>query len=130
MTPEINQAIEDLRAGFPDHTIRVVEEPGGGAFVIVENLPIGSRLAPSNSWIGFALGFQYPLSDIYPYYLRHDLTRTNGQPIAAPLSAGAQMPGFDRPALLLSRRSYRWDPKHDTALRKFHRILAFLREEI
>jgi hypothetical protein len=130
MTPEINRAIEELRAGFPDHAIRVVEEPAGGAFVIVENLAIGARLQPDISWIGFALGFQYPLSDIYPYYLRHDLTRADGQPIAAPLSTGAQMPGFDRAAVLLSRRSSRWNPKHDTALRKLHRILSFLREEI
>lgn len=130
MKPEIEQAIAELRAGFPAHPVEVDEEPAGGAFVIVNELPIGPRLAPATSWIGFTLGYQYPYSDVYPHFLRPDLSRADGGPLQAPLNAGSTMPGFNRPAVMLSRRSNRWNPARDTALHKLHRILIYLQREV
>lgn len=127
MTADVSAAIEELRAGFPGHEVLVIEEPQGGAHVIVDNLDVGPTFATPQSWIGFTIGFQHPLADVYPHYLRADLAHTDGRPLQPPLNAGHMMPGFDRPAVMLSRRSTRWNPARDTAQVKLLRILDFLR---
>lgn len=126
----VARAIDELRLGLPQNRVTVLEEPQGGAYVIVDGLDIGPRLAPSTSWIGFAILFQYPLTDVYPHFLRPDLTRADGSALTPPpLNPGQTMPGFNRPAVMLSRRSNRWDPQRDSALKKLLRILAWLRGE-
>lgn len=127
MTADVRSAIEELRAGFPGHEVLVTEEPQGGAHIIVDNLDIGPAFATAKSWVGFTLGFQHPLADVYPHYLRADLAYADGRPVQSPLNAGHTMPGFDRPAVMLSRRSNRWNPARDTAHLKLLRILDFLR---
>jgi hypothetical protein len=127
VTADVRSAIEELRAGFPGHEVLVTEEPQGGAHIIVDNLDIGPAFATAKSWVGFTLGFQHPLADVYPHYLRADLAYADGRPVQSPLNAGHTMPGFDRPAVMLSRRSNRWNPARDTAHLKLLRILDFLR---
>ena len=127
MTADVSSAINELRAGFPGHEVFATEESQGGAHIIVDNLDIGAAFATPKSWIGFTLGFQHPLADVYPHYLRPDLAYADGRPLQSPLNAGQTMPGFGRPAVMLSRRSTRWNPARDTAHLKLLRILDFLR---
>lgn len=129
MKAEIEQAIAEIKAGFPNHETLVTGEPSGGAHVIVEDLPVGERLGPERTWVGFTIGFQYPYADVYPHFMRPDLTRAGGAPLTSPFNPGGTMPGFDKPAVMLSRRSNRWNPARDTALLKLHRILAYLHRE-
>jgi hypothetical protein len=129
MKDAVQQAIEQLRQAHPGHRVELLEEPQGGAFVIVDDLPIGERFKQKRSWIGFALGFQYPLSDVYPHFLRPDLERADGRPLASPLNPSQTMPGFERPAVMLSRRSNRWNPARDTAVLKLARVVEWLRNE-
>ena len=127
MTADVRAAIDELRTGFPGHEVLVTEEPQGGAHVVVANLDLGPAFATSTSWIGFTIGFQHPLADVYPHFLRPDLAYADGRPLQSPLNPGQMMPGFDRPAVMLSRQSKRWNPSRDTARLKLLRILDFLR---
>lgn len=127
MTADVSAAIDELRVGFPGHEVLVAEEPQGGAHVIVNNLDLGPAFETSQSWIGFTIGFQHPLADVYPHYLRPDLAHADGRPLQPPLNTGHTMPGFNRPAVMLSRRSTRWNPARDSAHLKLLRILDFLR---
>jgi hypothetical protein len=127
MKEAVEQAIEQLRQAHPGHQLELLDEPQGGAFVIVDDLPIGERFNQKRSWIGFALAFQYPLADVYPHFLRADLELADGRELASPLNANQMMPGFDRPAVMLSRRSNRWNPARDTAALKLARVLEWLR---
>ena len=130
MTGDVSAAVDELRAGFPGHEVLVTEEPQGGAHVIVDDLGLGPAYATPTSWIGFTLGFQHPLADVYPHFLRADLAYADGRPLQPPLNPGQTMPGFNRPAVMLSRRSNRWNPARDTAHLKLLRILAFLRSAV
>lgn len=128
MTPEVEQAIAELERAFPDHRVRVLEEPQGGAYVRVEDLELGDGYVPPTSWIGFLIPYDYPRSQVYPFFLRPDLARANGQPFQPPINAGQTMPGFDEPAVMASRSSQRWNPARDTAALKLMRVLEWLRE--
>ncbi len=67
--------------------------------------------------------FQYPYANVYPHFVRGDLTRSDGQP----LGEGTSVTTFDsRSAVQLSRRSNRLNPATDSAVLKLHKVLAWL----
>ncbi len=136
MKSEVQQAIEELQRALPHNAVRVKEDPDGGAFVIVDGLCIGATFEPSSSWVGFHVTFPYPDADVYPHFIDSAVRYTGGG--AAPnkhpdgdlptsLTRGATMPGFEFPAIQVSRRSNRRDADTDTALHKLLRVLEFLR---
>jgi hypothetical protein len=123
MTPEVSTAIDEIRAAFPDAAISVREE-ADGAIVLIESVDPGEPYVQRVTWIGFRITFQYPYADVYPHFVRGDLTRTDGQP----LGEGTSQATFeDRPAVQLSRKSNRLNPTTDTAVIKLHKVLAWLR---
>lgn len=128
MTADVARAIDEVREAWPGHALEVLDDGSGGAYVIVADLDIGHAFVGARSWAGFHLTFQYPQPDVYPYYVRHDLARVDGAAIAAPLNPGHQMPGFDRPAVMVSRKTAGWNPAADTAALKLERILIWLKE--
>jgi hypothetical protein len=129
MTPAVAAAIDQLKLAFPDHMVLFLPDAQGGAAVIVEDLAIGPAFVPSESWVGFVLNYTYPRGHVYPHFLRPDLARADGQPLTSPLNPGQTMPGFERPATMVSRASNRWDPSRDTATLKLLRVLQWLHEQ-
>lgn len=128
MTPEVEHAVAELERAFPGNGVRVLEEPQGGAYVQVEDIDLGPGYTPQTSWIGFLIPFQYPRAQVYPFFLRPDLARADGQPFSPPINTGQMMPGFDVPAVMASRSSNRWDPARDTAALKVLRVIKWLME--
>jgi hypothetical protein len=123
VTPEVSKAIEEIRGALPDAEVSVRED-ADGAVVIVEPVDPGEQYAQRETWIGFRITFQYPYSDVYPHFVRGDLSRTDGKP----LGEGTGMTTFEnRQAVQLSRRSNRLNPATDTALIKLHKVLTWLR---
>ena len=129
MNPSVTAAINQVARAFPDARTIYGEDGQGGAFVIVDELDLGPAFTPRTSWVGFAISPLYPRADVYPHFVRPDLARSNGAPLTVPLNPGQMMPGFDRPATMVSRRSNRWDPSRDTAVLKLHRVLLWFREQ-
>jgi hypothetical protein len=137
MKPNVEAAVTELREGLPGHNIIVKEDAEGGAYVIVEAIDIGSGFDPSVSWVGFHITWPYPESDVYPHFIDHNVRYTgkgpspvehaNG-PLPSSMTRDQTMPGFDKEAIQVSRRSNRWNPSTDTALRKLLRVVAFLKE--
>lgn len=136
MKANVERAVAEIREGLPGLDVVVKEDGDGGAFVIVNGVRIGECYAPTSSWIGFQITFPYPDADVYPHFIDTAVKYVgNGEaPNAHPdgnlptaLSRGAMMPGFDRPAIQISRRSNRRDPETDSALLKLIRIVEFLR---
>ncbi|ADJ43939.1 hypothetical protein AMES_2116 [Amycolatopsis mediterranei S699] len=124
MTPEVTQAIEEIRAGFPEADVEVTEEADGGAVVFVSPVDPGPQYQQRETWIGFRITFQYPYSDVYPHFVRPDLTRVDG----AALGEGTTPTPFEeRPAIQISRRSNKLNPETDTALLKLQKVLTWLR---
>jgi hypothetical protein len=123
VTPEVAAAVDEIKAAFPNATVEVNEE-GDAVVVLLDPIDPGEPYAQRESWIGFRITFQYPYSDVYPHFVRGDLSRVDG----AGLGEGMAVTTFEnRPAVQLSRKSNRLDPTTDTALIKLHKVLAWLR---
>lgn len=61
MTPEVAEAIEEIKRLFRNNQLEVEEEPQGGAYVVVKDLPLGEKYEPPTAWCGFLITFQYPV---------------------------------------------------------------------
>ena len=124
--PEVAHAVEELRSSFADAEILTRDANNGGAIVTIDSVELGPGYVPQQTWIKFAISFQYPYADIYPLFVRPDLVRTDGQPHGE----GITVTSFDgEPALQLSRRSNRLNPAIDTAVLKVTKVIQWLQEQ-
>jgi hypothetical protein len=86
LTDEVREGIEGLRASFPDSPITIEETGDGGAWIRVEDLLTGPAFLQPTSWFAFQISYSYPEADIYPHFVRADLSRRDGQPLGVGLS--------------------------------------------
>jgi len=137
MTPEVEDAIAEIRKQYPGNAVLVGEDQHGGACVIVEDVPIGAPYAQAQSWIGFHITHACPYADTYPHFLRGDLRRADAQPLGESLSAGTQFPQpgvvvrgelSPRQAVQVSRRSNNRDANSalETPLIKLLKVLQWI----
>ena len=126
MKQEVANAIEELKQAFPSSGISIREDGDGGAYVIVEDVEIGSRYEPSSTWLGGHIPALYPYADIYPLFIADSVRRVNGVAFDPPVTHGAQF--LDRPALQVSRRNNHTQHYPQTAVGKFVKVLRFLEE--
>ena len=61
MKQDVATAIDELRCAFPDTSVWSEQDSEGGAYVILENVDIGSRYVPTSAWIGGHVTALYPL---------------------------------------------------------------------
>ena len=124
MTPEVAEAVQEIADAFPESAIDLVEDGHGGAFVTLRQISLSGVLyAQATSWIGFHITHTYPYADIYPHFVRPDLSRRDGKPLGEATSMGNFR---GSPAIQLSRRANRHDPAVDTALLKLQKVLRWL----
>ncbi len=124
MTPEVEEAILELKEAFPGHAVEVTPDADGGAYVVIQDLPLGPKYTPECAWVGFVIGFQYPSADVYPLFTEPTLARVDG----ASLGDGFQQPvdWQGRKSTQISRRSNALNPAEDTALLKLYKVLEWL----
>lgn len=131
LTAPVEKAIAELRLAFPDAQLDVREDGSGGAYVLLEPVDPGPMYVQRETWVGFHIVFNYPYADVYPHFVRPDLTRVDGRPVMNP-GMGIQSvtwPAWDdRAALQLSRRSNRLNPRTDTATTKLMKVVGWLSE--
>lgn len=124
MTPEVQNAIQEITQAFPDCPLEPIEDGQGGAVVMLYDVPIeGPQYQQTNTWVGFHITHTYPYADVYPHFVRHDLSRRDGKALGDGTSLGAFR---NHPAIQISRRSNRHDPVTDTALLKLCKVLRWL----
>lgn len=123
MTPPVSQAVDEIKQTFEGVTVVARDDDEGGAYVRIEPVDPGSPYAQRETWIGFRVTAQYPYADVYPLFVRHDLSRTDG----AALGEGLSPCTFDgQPAVQVSRRSNHLDPSTDTAALKVLKVLRWM----
>src|SRR5205085_4744154 len=49
------------------------------SYVIVHDISVGDCYAPSTTWFGFLITFQYPRADVYPHFVDAQLRRADGR---------------------------------------------------
>lgn len=124
VTPEILRALEDIKTSFPECTQIIREDGEGGVYVILEDVPLGAPYNQTTTWVGFRITFQYPYSDVYPHFLRGDLSRADEKGLGEATSTCT----FEgRAAIQISRRSNKLNPAVDTALLKLLKVLQWLK---
>jgi hypothetical protein len=123
MTPAVAKAIEEIRRTFEVAAVTAREDGEGGAYVRVERADPGTPYTQRETWIGFRITAQYPYADVYPLFVRPDLSRTDGRELGEALSPCT----FDgQPAIQISRRQNHLDPTADTAALKVLKVLKWL----
>ena len=109
MTPEVAQAIGEIRDAFSGAEVDLSDD--------------AEIYCQSETWIGFHITHTYPYADVYPHFVRTDLSRRDGRP----LGNGTSLTTFQgRSAIQLSRRSNRHNPATDTAVLKLQKVLRWL----
>lgn len=136
MKDEVADAIKELEAGAPGTGVRWKEDDSGGAYVIVDGIDVGTSFSPATAWIGFHVTWACRDADVYPHFIAPEVTYVgngdapNQHPegnLPTSMTRGATMPGFELPAIQISRRSNRRDAETDSPLQKLLRIVQFLR---
>lgn len=123
MTPEVTAALEQISIAFPDCRIETAEDGQGGAFITVHSLALDSRYHQAETWSGFQITHTYPYADVYPHFVRHDLSRVDGKPLGDGTSGGTFR---GQPAIQISRRANRHNPATDTAALKLLKVMQWL----
>lgn len=121
----VTKALDGLQATFVDSQIVVEADGAGGARVCVEVVSLGEQYVQAESWMGGHLVAQLPYADVYPLFVRGDLTRRDGRPLGIAMSGGHAF--LRRPAVQVSRRSRRKDPAIESPAVKFIKVLEWIR---
>jgi len=124
IAPTVEEGIEELRGTFESAAVSVKPDGEGGAYVRVDPVDLGPPYAQRATWIGFRVTAQYPYADLYPLFVRHDLSRVDGQPLGEGMSPNAVFDG--QPAVQVSRRSNHLNPATDTAALKVLKVLGWM----
>jgi hypothetical protein len=126
MTPPVEGAVEELRASFPDAEVVVSGTGDGGVLVTIDPVFLGYIYDQDSTWVKFAISFQYPHADIYPLFVRPDLTRIDGRDHSPAIASGSFQ---GEPATQVSRRNNRLNPATDTAAIKVLKVVEWLRSQ-
>jgi hypothetical protein len=124
MTPPVAEAIEEIRVTFEAAVVTVREDGEGGAYVRIDPVDPGSPYLQRKTWIGFRITSQYPYADVYPLFVRHDLSRVDSQALSEGITPNNTFDG--EPAVQVSRRSNHLNPATDTAALKVLKVLNWM----
>lgn len=125
VTPAVAEAVVDVRHAFPDQPLYAWPDGQRGAFVVIDDIDLGSLWVPARTWLGFVVSYLHPEADCYPHYVRFDLERADRQSLATPFHPGRDFVGH--PAVMVSRCSRRRDPRFQTPARKALSVIEFVR---
>lgn len=127
----MRQAVELLRQAYPSIELRLVGDGQGGAWVEMSEVPFGPPYACDTSFVIFLLPFNLPGSDIYPFFVRPDFARLDGQALGQAFQATQlSWPGdaAPRPVTQVSRRT-RGGFAAQTAPQKVAKVLDWVRSQ-
>lgn len=127
VSPLIAEAIREIQETFVRSSVAVDSDGAGGVWVVIEPVPLGPVYVQDETWIAFLITFAYPEADVYPHFVRPDLSRVDGAPLGegfCPTTWGS----IGKAGMQLSRRSNRLNPAVDTAATKALKVLKWLNE--
>lgn len=124
MVPTVVEAIEEIRATFETSMVTVKEDNEGGAFVRIDPVDPGAPYIQRQTWIGFRITAQYPYADVYPLFVRNDLSRADGAALGEGMAPNNSFDGES--AVQVSRRSNHLNPATDTAVIKVLKVLEWM----
>jgi len=128
LTAEASEAIAEIRTTFSDASVTVEEDGQGGAWVVVDPVRPGASFAQETTWIGFQITYLSPTIDVYPHFVRPDLSRVDGGPLGQVFQQLSWGPRAE-PAFQVSRRNNHHNPNVDTPVVKLLKVLDWMGEQ-
>ena len=122
MAPEVRAAIKEIVAVYP--RVNAGPDGDGGARVIVHDILLAPIYRQRQTWCEFHITYSYPSADVYPHFVRADLSRVDGAGLGDAMSLGCSPRAA--PSIQISRRSNRLNPATDTALLKLQKVIQWL----
>lgn len=127
MNESVRKAIEEIRTRFVPQEFTVEEDLGGGVFIRFGPVPLGATYVQQETWMAAHLTAQIPYADVYPVFVRGDLTRVDQAALVVPVTGGHVFMGLS--AVQVSRRSNGRDPLVETAALKFAKVMDWLNSQ-
>src|SRR5438067_9300331 len=128
MTEEQADALEDVRATFPEHAVDYGETADGGLWVVVREVAIGGGWNRALIDLAVKLQVTFPSSMPYPFYCEPGLARTDGQnfgPIQPTVDVGD---GVQRTQISLTvQGQQQFDTANETLGSRLVAVIAWLR---
>ena len=126
----VDSAVEQLRTAYGEDRVLAVGDGQGGAWVELVDVELSGTYVQSTTFVVFLLPFNLPGADIYPMFVRDDLTRRDDAPLGdglqrTTLSWPGQPP--QRPVIQVSRRTRGGAFTAQTAAQKVEKVLEWLR---
>lgn len=109
MTSAVEDAIRALHNAFPNR-VDVSPLPDGGAKIVVQGVELGAPYAQSDTWFGFTLTYLHPYADIYPHFVRPDLSRLDAAPLGEAIHLNNSF--YGETAVMVSRRTRLFGPEN------------------
>jgi hypothetical protein len=136
-TPELAPIKEAVQAAltaitdtYGSEKVRAVPDGQGGAWTEIAGIELGDRYVQGSTFVICLLPFNLPGADIYPLFVRNDLTRRDGNGLGEGFgAANVSWPGDPEPraALQVSRRTRRSEFTLQTPLQKIEKVLDWIR---
>jgi hypothetical protein len=124
VTEDVAAAVVDVRRAFGEYLVHAWPDGSQGAYVVIDELNLGSFWKPATSWLGFIISYLHPDADCYPHHIRGDVLRADEKPLTAPFNANNNFAGIT--SVMISRSSPRRRKDADTPALKAVRLLEFL----
>lgn len=121
----VQKAIDEMLLAFPGTALTTEPDGSGGARVMVEPVLLSPIYLQKDTWIGGHIPVQIPYADVYPLFVRGDLTRANGTALGEAMATGQMF--MNRSAVQVSRRSNARDPQIETPAMKFIKVINWIR---
>lgn len=127
MNAQVQKALDEIRSRFSPEEWLVEPDEQGGARVRFGPVALTETYAQADTWLAGHLPAQIPYADVYPVFVRGDLSRKDGKALVAPITPNRTFMG--QPAVQVSRRSNGRDPEVETPALKFAKVIDWLNSQ-
>ena len=129
MKEAVLAAVAEIEAAY-GAKVHAVPDGQGGAWIEITEVVLGGPYAQKKTFVVCLLPFNLPNADVYPLFIRHDLTRRDGNGLGEGFAATeVSWPGDPqpRPVTQVSRRTRRSEFTLQTPLQKIEKVLDWVR---
>jgi hypothetical protein len=126
----VQAALTDIANAYGAERVLAVPDDQGGVWVEITENDLGDRYVQEMTFVICLLPFNLPAADVYPLFVRHDLTRRDGNGLGEGFSATSVNWAGDpqpRPVTQVSRRTRRSEYTLQTPLQKIEKVLDWVR---
>lgn len=126
----VQAGLTEITDAYGAEKVRAVPDGQGGAWIEIAEVALRDRYMQDSTFIICLLPFNLPGADVYPLFMRSDLTVRDGNGLGEGFAiANVSWPGDSqpRPAVQVSRRTRRSEFTLQTPLQKIEKVLDWVR---